>query len=130
MKHGLRRRFHINLVAVDFGEVNNERCDSKLVEPALVDSVKNACSKMRDTLLGKRVSVEVTKWDQIVNDGFVFIDEINVNYNLIKKGWFRADYAKSRDAQLALIEKEARCQRAGIWESAMGNPEEDMKCQD
>lgn len=143
-RNGKRQHFWVELIQVDFGDDRDRGCNTgskshnpknqqhmfrnnkPLVEPEVI----NACERLDDWLDGEIVSVEITEWSEPVLKGFVFIGTTNVNYDLIEKGWYPVDYMQTRDASLALLEKKARCQRVGIWQSKMGIPEEDMKCQD
>lgn len=141
MKHGERRYFLIEMIYVDFGKVADKSCQKKTIPHKLrdritLDSMKHtpelekACGRMEDWLDGEPVQAEVTEWSQPILKGYLFHGSVNVNNDLIAKGWYPVDYEQTRDASLALLEKHARCQRIGIWKSKMGIPEEDLKCQD
>jgi endonuclease YncB( thermonuclease family) len=141
LQDGERRHFWVEMIYVDFGKVANKSCQKKTIPHKLrdritPDSIKHtpelekACDRIDDWLDGEPVQVEVTEWDQPILKGYVFHKSVNVNHELIAKGWYPVDYKQTRDANLALLEKRARCQRVGIWKSKMGIPEEDLKCQD
>lgn len=143
-KDGEYKTFYVELIHVDFGPERNISCKEQMTKKSASGSQKHgfrtteyvnpdfkqSCDRMNGWLDGKDVHIEITEWSQPVTKGFVFVGSMNINYELIARGWYRADYTQSRDASLVLLEKHARCQRVSIWESKMGIPEEDMKCQD
>lgn len=141
LRDGQRQYFWVELAQVDFGEDRDTKCRKepnqshhKRLERDVNRLVfnkndDNACLRMHDWLDEKTVSIEVTEWSQPILKGFVFLGSKNINYDLITKGWYPVDYRQTRDASLALLEKEARCERVGIWQSKKGNPVEDLKCQ-
>lgn len=142
IKNSKRVHFFIDIIHVDFGQERGEQCNNNTSRHNPIDrssrqdkktlhadpAVANACKRMGDWLEGEKVSVEVTEWTQPILKGFVFHGETNVGHDLIKRGVYPVDYMQSRDASLVLLEKSARCSRAGIWQSKKGNPVEDLKC--
>ncbi|WP_045861720.1 thermonuclease family protein [Teredinibacter purpureus] len=141
-KDGEYKTFFVEIIHVDFGDQKNLSCRSHKKNSSVLHKqgfrtteyinpdIKKACAQMDGWLDGKDVHIEITEWSQPITKGFIFVGSTNINYELIARGWYRADYTQSRDASLVLLEKQARCQRVGIWGSKMGIPEEDMKCQD
>lgn len=141
IQFGKRRHFWVELIHVDFGADKNIQCTQKpefhypkrmnrqvRTKPALSFSAKSACDRMKIWLNGKIVQVEITEWSQPSLKGFVFHKGTNVNYELISQGEYPVDYRQTRHASLVLLEKKARCQRVGIWQSKKGNVVEDLKC--
>jgi len=124
-QHGRKQKYFVDLINVDFGKWRNKPCKlSKKPEH------KKACEKVGELLDGEHISVEITQFTQDLLKGYVFLNNKNINHALIAKGLFPVDYNQSREARLVILEKTARCDRIGIWETKMGNAEEDMQCQD
>lgn len=90
----------------------------------------SACIRSKRDLLGRDVKFEITSWTQPVLKGLLWVDGVNYNRNLVEKGVYRVDYTQTRSASWSLLEGRARCSRAGIWKSKMGDPIEDMKCRE
>ncbi|MFA0809431.1 thermonuclease family protein [Microbulbifer epialgicus] len=139
-QYGSQRHFWIELINVDFGVVAGKKCQHRTLAGKIGDYVtpsfiktdsklQQSCKYMDDLLHEKLIQAEITDWSQPILKGYLFYDAVNVNNELIANGLYRVDYKQTRDANLAILERHARCQRLGIWKSKLGIPEEDMKCQ-
>lgn len=104
------------------------RLRPKKAEP-LNAELKHICKVLTKTLKGESVGIEISQWNNPTT-GYLSLRNSIVNFDLIASGEYRVDYTQSRSAHLVLLEKEARCKRAGSWEVMLGNKIEDMKCQE
>jgi hypothetical protein len=128
IQHGKRRHFWVDIIHVDFGELRNKSC-AKGEDIFRSTPLEIACEDMTKRIKGKTVQIEVTEWSQPILKGYVFHNQTNLNHELITEGKYPVDYTQTRDANLVVMEKKARCQRVGIWSSKLGIAEEDLKCQ-
>jgi endonuclease YncB( thermonuclease family) len=77
---------------------------------------KEAGAALRQMVKDKNVRVEVEAVDQYGrNVGTVYVDNLNVNRELVKNGfaWVYRQYA--HDPELIELEKAARAKRTGLW---------------
>lgn len=82
---------------------------------------KEAGAALRKLVSGKNVRVEVEAVDQYGrNVGTVYVDNLNVNRELVKNGfaWVYRQYA--HQPELLKLEKAARAARIGLW--SLDNP--------
>lgn len=154
-KHFWVKLIHVDFGSKAGAECNNNWFD-RLFNPSDSEKNEESCEMLEDMLDGKSVSVEVTQWPQrtskeyasleqdngflggsqlpqTILKGYVFLKQdgkhININHYLIENGIFPVDFKQSRDATLVRLQKQARCNRLGIWEEKKGDPVEDLKCQ-
>lgn len=82
----------------------------------------------RALLLGKDIQVEVRYYDyyrRII--GFVWVDDVNVNEELVRRGyaWWYQYYSESET--LAALQREARAGRRALWADADPEPPWDYR---
>ncbi len=139
-QNNVNEYFWVEPVNVDYGEVRDLSCDGLWHQfnkkQPLMDELKRACAAIKSYTKHEPVSIEVVQWQsrqwrgRPVVRGNVFIGTTHLNHELIGKGVFPVDYKETRDTTLVLLEKNARCQRLGIWSDKIGDIIDDMKCQD
>lgn len=77
---------------------------------------KNAKAALGELAFGKTVQVYVTGTDKYKRTlGWVFVDQLNVNLEMVKRGmaWNYVEYSNSQE--LARAEVDARNRKAGLW---------------
>jgi endonuclease YncB( thermonuclease family) len=82
---------------------------------------KEATAALSSLILGKDVQVEPfqqDRYDRLV--GIVYLNELNVNKELVRNGhaWAMRRYMRKADAPLCSTEAEARLKRRGLWASS------------
>ena len=82
----------------------------------------HASRKLSDLVMQKPLIVHGTELDK--NDypvrGFIMVGDINVNTEMVRRGFAWHDVAASDDSELAKLEKEARENGTGLW--GVGDP--------
>lgn len=86
---------------------------------------KEATAALSALIMGRDVQIEPfeqDRYDRLI--GIVYLDELNVNAELVRNGhaWAMRRYMRKADAPLCSLEAEARLNRRGLWDSSTAIP--------
>lgn len=134
------RWYDVKIAYLDYGSLAGQSCNNpnwfkigwrKMTKYHFVKNQKlsKACDDAKAVFKHRVVKVEVLDWDFPLYS-YVYKGNKNMNFQFILDGKYGVDYRVTRDMALALMEKEARCSRKGIWEYTADIPEEKLKCLD
>lgn len=93
---------------VDFSAAENLDCT--------VDNNKE-CSQLLNHLNRKSITIELIAYDHDTElfTGNIFVNGSKLSHTMIREGWYKFDYKKSRSKHLVILQKNAMCKGLGIW---------------
>lgn len=103
------------------GGVLRFRLDNVQFEPsnkAPCGQVKSKeCERLDLLLKQSNVEIYLNKFEHKTNEfkGDIFVNKQNLIHKMIREGWYKFDYKKTRNKVLILFQKEAMCKGKGIW---------------
>lgn len=82
---------------------------------------REASEALASLVEGRVVRVVPLRMDTETVRARVYADAVNVNYEMVRNGYARADYGKVGDYMLYSLESEARAAKRGFWGTSESN---------
>ncbi|MFT7008990.1 MAG: hypothetical protein ACJAXJ_003538 [Colwellia sp.] len=114
-------KVYIRTNGLIFDEGDQEKCDEDVISPN--------CQRLMDEI--KLATVQFQLADNVGKSSFtgiIYINGVNLRHTMLREGWYKFDYKKSRSHYDILLQKEAECKRKGIWSNVIYEPT-DLRCQ-
>lgn len=114
-------KLYIRTDGLIYDEGDQEKCDE--------DILSRNCKRLMDAI--NLATVQFRLGDNIGNSvftGVVYVDGVNLRHTMLREGWYKFDYKKSRSHYDIILQKEAECRRKGIWSHVIYAPT-DLRCQ-
>jgi|TARA_B100001059_G_scaffold171670_1_gene171768 hypothetical protein len=75
------------------------------------------CSQLLSHLNLKSITIELMTYDHESQlfTGNIFVNGSKLSHTMIREGWYKFDYRKSRSKHLVILQKDAMCKGLGIW---------------